>query len=196
MMLSGSPVRGTGEDHLRTAKSGRAMEERSKTVEIIRRIGAPEQEKISITGILKSHDLSFLLLTLSAAEDPPAAVLRLLGSHGVNIRFITLYDDSPATRLLALCLETESLSASLELLRSHQAPLDIRSIYHHPRVRILSVYPYKERGQVAERLLTSLRLSGVEPLAVNNASSVLSCVLSSDRFQEALSCVDRVFQLP
>jgi len=172
------------------------MEERSKTVEIIRRIGAPEPEKISITGILKSHDLSFLLLTLPAADDPPAAILRFLGSHGVNIRFITLYDDSPETRLLTLCVETESLSASLELLRSHQAPLDIRSISHHPRVRILSVYPYKERAQVAERLLTSLRLSGVEPLAVNNASSVLSCVLSSDRFQEALSCVDRVFQLP
>jgi hypothetical protein len=73
------------------------MEERSKTVEIIRRIGAPEPEKISITGILKSHDLSFLLLTLPAADDPPAAVLRLLGSHGVNIRFITLYDASPET---------------------------------------------------------------------------------------------------
>jgi hypothetical protein len=49
---------------------------------------------------------------------------------------------------------------------------------------------------VAERLLTSLRLSGVEPLAVNNASSVLSCVLSSDKFQEALSCLDHVFKLP
>jgi hypothetical protein len=84
----------------------------------------------------------------------------------------------------------------LELLRSHQGPLDIRSISHHPRVRILSVYPYKERAQVAGRLLTSLRLMGVEPLAVNNASSVLSCVLSSEKFQEALSCLDQVFELP
>ena len=172
------------------------MEERSKTVEIIRRIGAPEPEKISITGILKSHDLSFLLLALPATDEPPAAVLRLLGAHGVNIRFITLYDDSPETRLLALCVETESLSASLELLQSHRVSLEIRSVSHHPRVRILSVYPYKERAQVAERLLTSLRLSGVEPLAVNNASSVLSCVLSSDKFQEALSCLDHIFELP
>jgi aspartokinase len=122
--------------------------------------------------------------------------LRLLGSHGVNIRFITLYDASPETRLLTLCVETEALSASLELLRSHQGPLDIRSISHHPRVRILSVYPYKERAQVAGQLLTSLRLMGVEPLAVNNASSVLSCVLSSEKLQEALSCLDQVFELP
>ena len=171
-------------------------EERSKTVEIIRRIGAPELEKISITGILKSHELSFLLLKLSAADDPAAAVLTLLGTNGVNIRFITLYDDSPATRLLALCVESESLNASLALLRSHQESLGIQNVSHHPRVRILSVYPYKERAQVAERLLTSLRLSGVEPLAANNASSVLSCVLSSERFQEALSCLDQVFELP
>ena len=172
------------------------MVEQSKTVEIIRRIGAPEPEKISITGILKSHDLSLLLLALPAADDPPAAVLRLLGSHRVNIRFITLYDAAPETRLLTLCVETEALSPSMELLRSHRASLDIRSISHHPRVRILSVYPYKERAQVAERLLTSLRLGGVEPLAVNNASSVLSCVLTSDKFQEALSCLDHVFKLP
>ncbi|HVO85037.1 MAG TPA: hypothetical protein VMU60_11485 [Syntrophobacteria bacterium] len=172
------------------------MDERSKTVEIIRRVGAPEPEKISITGILKSQDLSLLLLTLPVTDDPPAAVLRLLGSHGVNIRFITLYDTSPESRLLTLCVEKESLNASLELLRSQQAALDIQSISHHPRVRIVSLYPYKERAQVVERLLTSLRLSGVEPLAVNNASSVLSCVLSSEKFQEALSCLDHVFELP
>jgi len=172
------------------------MEEQSKTVEIIRRVGAPEPEKISITGILKSHDLSLLALILPAAAELPAGVLRLLGAHGVNIRFITLYDDSPETRLLTLCVEPESLTAAMELLQSHRASLEIRSLSHHPRVRILSVYPYKERAQVAGRLLTSLRLSGVEPLAVNNASSVLSCVLTSDRFQEALSCLDHVFKLP
>jgi aspartokinase len=172
------------------------MVEQSKTVEIIRRIGAPEPEKISITGILKSQELSLIMLTLPASEDPPAGVLSLLGAHGVNIRFITLYDDSPETRLLALCVETESLPGSLHLLGSHQASLGIHSLSHHPRVRIISVYPYKERAQLAERLLTSLRLSGVDPLAVNNASSVLSCVLSSGELQKALACLDHIFELP
>jgi hypothetical protein len=63
-------------------------------------------------------------------------------------------------------------------------------------VRIISLYPYKERALVAERLLTSLRLSGIEPLAVNNATSVLSCVVDSARLEEALTCIEHVFALP
>jgi hypothetical protein len=93
-------------------------------------------------------------------------------------------------------VEAESLPASLEILQSHQTSLGIRGLSSHRPVRIISIYPYKERGRIAERLLTSLRLSGIEPLAVNNATSVLSCVLDSMRLQEALTCLEHVFALP
>lgn len=172
------------------------MEEESKTLEIIRRVGAPKPEKISITGILKSPDLALLNLTLPAGNDSPAAVLSLLGAHRVNIRFISLYEDARETRQLTLCVEAESLPASLEALQSHQASLGIGDLSSHSPVRIISIYPYKERALVAERLLTSLRLSGIEPLAVNNATSVLSCVLDSARLEEALTCIEHVFALP
>jgi aspartokinase len=172
------------------------MEEESKTLEIIRRVGAPKPEKITITGILKSPDLALLNLTLPADNDSPATVLSLLGAHGVNIRFITLYEDPRETRQLTLCVEAESLPASLEILQSHQTALGIRDLSSHRPVRIISIYPYKERAPVTERLLTSLRLSGIEPLAVNNATSVLSCVLDSERLQEALTCLEHVFALP
>lgn len=172
------------------------MEERSRTLEIIRRVGAPEPEKIAITGILKSPDLALLVLTLPGADEPVAALLGLLGAHGVNIRFITLYDSSPESKRLTLCVDRESFAGALELLHAHEDSLGIRDLSSNPRVRIISIYPYRERALVAKRLLTGLRFHGVKPLAVNNATSLISCVLDSEHVEQALTSLDQLFELP
>jgi aspartokinase len=173
------------------------VEEQSKTLEIIRRIGAPEPEKIAVSGILRSPELALLMLALPADSGSSlAGFLSLLGEHGINIRFITKYDDQTGTMLLNLAVEKDSLPRSLELARSHGPSLGLRTLSHRPDVLIISIYPYKGRALVAERLMTSLRMGGIEPLAINNASSVISCVITSGDLQSALACLENTFKLP
>jgi aspartokinase len=173
------------------------MEEQSKTLEIIRRVGAPEPEKIAVSGIVKSPHLALLLFALPADRSTSLAdFLRLLGEHGINIRFITKYDDQTGTIILNLAVEKDSLPRSLELARSHGPSLGLRALSHRPDVLIISIYPYKGRALVAERLMTSLRMGGIEPLAINNASSVISCVIAGGDLQSALACLDHTFKLP
>ena len=169
----------------------------SKTLEIMRRIGAPRLEKIRLTGILESPELASLTLLLPGGNhDTSADVLNLLGTQGVNIRFINKYESSTDATSLCLCIEAESLDTAVDLLDANEGSLGIRDFMYHPKVKVISLYPHKERARVAERLLTTLRLNGIDPLATNNASSVISCVVKSELVDKALRHLRKAFELP
>lgn len=173
------------------------MNEQSKTLEIMRRIGAPRPEKIRITGILQSPELASLTMVLREEKnDSLAALLSLMGSQEINIRFINKYHDLNGHTSLCLCIDPESLNTAVELIDRNERSLDVSDFIYRPQVRVISVYPHKERSRVAERLLTTLRMNGIDPLATNNASSVISCVLQSEYVEQALACLDKAFELP
>jgi aspartokinase len=173
------------------------MSEQSKTLEIMRRIGAPKPEKIRITGILESPELSSLSLLLPGGDqDSSTAVLTLLGNHDINIRFINKHEDSAGYTSLCLCIDAELLDRALDLLDSNETSFGIKDFMYHPRVIVISIYPHRERARVAERLFTTLRVNGIDPLSTNNASSVISCVVNSDYREKALAHLAQAFDLP
>ena len=173
------------------------MSEQSKTLEIMRRIGAPRPEKIRISGILQSPVLSSLTLLLPGGDsDPTAAVLEILGEHDINIRFINKYRDSVGNTSLCLCIDADVLDKAIRELDVHEKSLGIRDFVYHPKVIVISIYPHKQRPRVAERLLTTLRMDGIDPLSTNNASSVVSCVVNSENLDQALACLASAFELP
>ncbi len=173
------------------------MDRQSKTLEIMRRIGAPKPEKIRITGILQSPELSSLTLLLPGGNsDSSAAVLKLLGTQSINIRFINKYKDSAGNTSLCICIDAEFLDAALNLLDVNEKSLGVRDFMYHPRVKVISIYPHKERPRIAERLLTTLRMNGIYILSVNNASSVISCVLNAEDVEKAVARLGDAFELP
>lgn len=173
------------------------MSEQSKTLEIMRRIGAPRPEKIRISGILQSPVLASLRLLLPGGDsDSAAAVLEILGKHEVNIRFINKYEDSAGNTSLCLCIDADLLDTAISALDIHEESLGIRNFVYHPQVKVISIYPHKQRPRVAERLLTALQMNGVDPLSTNNASSVVSCVVNSEHVEQALVCLADTFELP
>jgi aspartokinase len=173
------------------------MNEQSKTLEIMRRIGAPKPEKIRITGILESPMLASLTLLLPGDDDDSSAgVLKLMGANEINIRFINKYRDSAGNTSLCLCIDADLLDTALSVLDANEASFGIRDFMYHPQVKVISIYPHKERPRVAERLLTALRMQGIDPLSTNNASSVISCVVNSENVERALATLTDAFELP
>jgi aspartokinase len=173
------------------------MDSQSKTLEIMRRIGAPKPEKIRISGILQSPQLSSLTLLLPGGNsDPSVRVLKLLGSQAINIRFINKYRDSAGNTFLCICIDAHFLDTALDVLDANEKLLGIRDFMYHPLVKVLSIYPHKERPRIMERLLTTLRLNGIHILSANNASSVISCVLNSEDADEAIGFLAEAFELP
>ena len=173
------------------------MEEQSKTLRIMRRIGAPKPEKISISGILQSPDLGSLTLALPGGDgDTSAALLELLGSNEINIRFISKYSDSDGNTSMCICIDPELFESAVDMIYANEESLGIKEFVYRSNVRVLSVYPHKGKARVAERLFTTLRMNGIDPLSTNSASSVISCVLLSEHVEEALTCLDQAFERP
>ena len=163
----------------------------------MRRIGAPKPERIRITGILQSPELASLTLLLPGGNsDSSASLLNLLGTHAINIRFINKYKDSAGNTSLCLCIDAEFLDRALDLLDTNEKSLGIRDFMYHPRVKVISIYPHKERPRIAERLLTTLGMNGINIISVNNASSVISCVLNTGDVEKAIACLEDAFELP
>ena len=178
-------------------KGNYPMDEQSKTLEIMRRIGAPKPERVRITGILQSPELASLTMLLPGGNsDSSASVMKLLGTHGINIRFISKYKDSAGNTSLCLCIDAEFLDRALDLLDTNEKSLGIRDFIYHPTVKVISIYPHKERPRIAERLLTTLGMNGINILSVNNASSVISCVLNTRDVDKAVVCLGNAFELP
>lgn len=173
------------------------MNEQSKTIEIMRRIGAPKPERIRITGILESPVLASLAFLLPGGNsDSFAAVLKLMGAHAINIRFINKYKDSSGNTSLCICIDEDLLDKALEVLDANEASLGIKEFIYRPQVKIISIYPHKERPRVVERLLTTLRMMGIDPISANNATSVISCVVNIDSVEQALAGLTAAFELP
>lgn len=182
---------------MRSSRGKSYMSEQSKTLEIMRRIGAPRPEKIRISGILQSPMLSSLTFLLPGGDsDSTAAVLKILAEYDINIRFINKYRDSVGNTSLCLCIDADVLDRAIGALDVHEESLGIRDFVYHPKVIVISIYPHKQRPRVAERLLTALRMDGIDPLSTNNASSVVSCVVNSESVERALACLAGVFELP
>jgi aspartokinase len=97
---------------------------------------------------------------------------------------------------LCLCIDADVLDKAIRELDLHEKSLGIRNFVFHPKVIVISIYPHKQRPRVAERLLTALRMDGVDPLSTNNASSVVSCVVNSEHVEQALASLANAFELP
>lgn len=173
------------------------MSEQSKTLEIMRRIGAPKPEKIRITGILQSPELSSLTVVMTQeVNDSSAELLRLFGDQEINVRFISKYSDANGDTSLCICIDPAFFETAVDLVDANENALHIKEFVYRSQVRVISIYPHKERARVAERLFTTLRMNGIDPLSTNNASSVISCVISGEHIQQALACLDQAFELP
>jgi aspartokinase len=109
---------------------------------------------------------------------------------------MTKYADADGTTALCLCVESAFLDDVVELIDTSKVDLGIEEFTYRSQIRIISIYPHKERARVAERLFTTLEMNGIELLSANNASSVISCVLHSDSVDQALACLRQAFQLP
>ncbi|MFP3869270.1 MAG: hypothetical protein ACLFVT_00120 [Syntrophobacteria bacterium] len=174
------------------------MDKQSKTLEIVRRIGAPRAEKIRISGILHSPELALLTVLLPADDGSSSATfLSLLGAYRINVRFISKYEDAAGNAVLNVGVEANVVEVTpVDLFQQERASIGIKEFSYRPDVRVISIYPHKEQPQVAKQLFATLRLNGIEPLAANNTSSVISCVICGQYLQQALSCLEQVFELP
>jgi aspartate kinase len=156
-------------------------------------------EKIRIGGIMQNAHLA--LVNVTAVPDRPgiaAAILNSLGSRSVNVQFIVQCIDQNHQDQVALCVDRDDLSLSLQLVE-HLAPgLPAGKVVAQPEVAIVSIFgpDFRERPGIAGTMFKALADRGVNILAVSTSISTVSCVIEFERLDAALLALRETFDLP
>ncbi len=168
------------------------MPRKSKLIQIIRDVGAPEVPKIKLTGILKSPEQD--LFSFSFGNDSIFRnILEDIGNLSVNIRFITKSLHKNNVETACICTDSRHQKKVKEIFFKKHIGSGIDALIHQPAVRILSIYPFKGDPKIAKRLFDVLRSQNIEVLAANTAISVISCVILSDKLSLAMEQIESAF---
>jgi len=156
-------------------------------------------EKIRIGGIMQNAHLS--LLNVTAVPDRPgiaASILNSLGKRGINVQFIVQCIDQNRQDQVALCVDRDDLSLSLELVGNIAPELEAGKVVAQPEVAIVSIFgpDFRERPGIAGTMFQSLAERQVNILAVSTSISTVSCVIESDGLERALFALRDTFDLP
>jgi len=160
------------------SKKKKRMAGKTKLIQIIRKVGAPEVPKIKLTGILESPEQD--LFSFSYGKNSVLRnILEHLGNSSINIRFMSKssYANNHATA--RICIDSKYHEKVKEILSRKDVITSIDRLIYQPGVRILSIYPFKGDPKIAMRFFDALNSKNIEVLATNTATSVISCVIPS-----------------
>ncbi len=156
------------------------MDRETKLIQIIRKIGAPKPPRIKLTGILESPDVD-LFSFLFAVNTALCGVLEHLSNSKINIRFITKTNSRNKYGMARICTDTDYRDEVNSIFEQEVKKRFIENLDARPNVRILSLYPFKGDPRVAMHVINTLNADKIEILAVSTASSVISCVIPSEK---------------
>jgi aspartokinase len=156
-------------------------------------------DKIRIGGIMQNAHLS--LLNVTAVPDRPgiaAAILRSLGDRGINVQFIVQCIDQNHQDQVALCVDRDDLSLSLELVSAIAPELEAGRVVSRPEVAIVSIFgpDFRERPGIAGTMFQALAKRQVNILAVSTSISTVSCVIEAEGLEAGLIALRDTFDLP
>jgi len=155
--------------------------------------------KIKIGGIM--HSLHLAQVGVLGVPDKPgiaAAVLGALGKARINVQFIVQCIDMQKQTHIALCIAQDDLEAALDIVHQLKSRVGAHEINGRSGLAVISIFgpDFRERPSIAGVMFNALASQGINILAISTSISTVSCVISADRFQDAVRILEETFDLP
>lgn len=166
----------------------------SSMLEILKKLGEATPPPIRLSRLLQSplQDIcSFAVEREKRAIVP--RIFELLAEQSVNLRFITEQPGEMGTCRIQFSFDAEARERAAQVLEKAEIAEAIKDFKHHDAVVILSVYPFNGQPNLAERIFTVCRQTGIQMHGANSATSVFSCIVSSSEVEALLSDLRKVF---
>jgi len=155
--------------------------------------------KIKIGGIIQNANLAEVcMLGIPDRPGTAAAILGALGKTGINVQFIVQCVDKSNRDHVAFCVHQEHLDATLKIMDDVKAKIEAESVSSRPNVAIVSIFgpDFRERPGIAGAMFEVLAAQGINILAISTSISTISCVIDSERLEDAVAALKEAFDLP
>jgi aspartate kinase len=156
-------------------------------------------EKIPIGGIMQS-DGRALVRILSVPDHASVAgtVLGAMAEKGINIELLVEGFDLDECANFSMVIDQKDLDQALELLERIRPTIDARVVSYTPDVAVLTVFGHhlREKPHVHGLMFSSMASVGISSLAISTSISSVSCVLSGQDLETAVSALSNAFAVP
>ena len=155
--------------------------------------------KVKIGGILQNDHLARIsVMGVPGRLDAAAGLLQAFSQSGLNVQFIVQCIDQREDDHIVLCVDRDDLDRALDVVGRVEAELGARVVSHTPRVASAGIFgpDFRERPGLAGTFFAALTASGVRVQAISTSVSTCTVVIAADRLPDAVSAIQRVFELP
>jgi aspartokinase len=158
-----------------------------------------KEPKFKIGGIIQNRELARIgIMGIPDRPGVAGAIFSALGSEGINCPFIVHTFDINNQDSIALCVAQSQLEEALKILQSVSSSVGAKKIVHTGQVAMVSVFGphFGELPGVAGVMFSALAKADINILAISTSISSLSCIIDSDRLDEAIQALQEAFDRP
>jgi len=158
-----------------------------------------KEPKFKIGGIIQKRDLARIgIMGIPDRPGVAGAIFSALGSEGINCPFIVHTFDLNNQDSIALCVTQSQLATALKALESVGSSVGAKAVVHTGQVAMIAVFGphFGERPGVAGAMFSALASAGINILAISTSISSLSCIIDSNRLDEAVQALQVAFDQP
>ncbi|MGQ9585701.1 MAG: ACT domain-containing protein [Anaerolineae bacterium] len=155
--------------------------------------------KIRIGGIIRTEHLAKVgVMSIPDRPGIAAAVLGALGRQKINVPFVVQCIDIEGKDHIVFCVDQDDLSPALKIVEEVVREIGAEKVVHHPEVAIVAIFgpDFRSRPNIAGTFFSALAAAGINVLAISTSISTLSCVIASDRVEDAVQAICGAFELP
>lgn len=155
--------------------------------------------RIKIGGIIQNTHLAEVgVLGIPDRPGTAAAILGALGKAGINVQFIVQCIDMRNRDHVVLCVHEDDLDTTLGIMDDVKAHICAECVVNQPKVAVVSIFgpDFRERPAIAGTMFEALADQEINILAISTSISTVSCVIDSERLDEAVAALKETFDLP
>jgi aspartokinase len=158
-----------------------------------------EKQAFRLGGIIQKRELAKIGV-LSIPDRPGVAgvILSALGARGINCPFIVHTMDLNNLDNIVLCVAQKQLPIALDVLETVREEVGEMNVTYDREVGIVSIFGphFGDRPGIAGAMFSVLAEDGINILAISTSISSVSCLLSADDMDRAVSVLEEAFESP
>jgi aspartate kinase len=155
--------------------------------------------KLQAGGLIHKDHLAMIgIMDIPSRPGVSGALFSALSEQGINVELIVHLIDLEEKDHIVLCVDRDDMSQALTVIERIREEVGGKAVTSDPGVALVRLFGFDLREQrgVASHMFKALGNCNINIRAISTSLSTISCLIDSQRLDEALQALRDAFTLP
>jgi aspartate kinase len=155
--------------------------------------------KLQAGGLIQDDHLAMIgIMDVPSHPGVGGRLFSALSDQEINIELIVHLIDLEKEDLIVLCVDRDDLSEALAVIERIREEVGGKAVTSDPKVASVSLFgmDFREQRGVASLMCKTLGDCNINIRAISTSLSTITCVIESQRLDEAVHALREAFTLP